>query len=49
LTYDAHLPTGGAASPIIAYYSFKEMFDEIDRLARSRDVVMTCATWMTWH
>jgi RNA-directed DNA polymerase len=42
LTFDAHLPTGGAASPIIAYYSFKEMFDEIDRLARSRDVVMTC-------
>lgn len=42
LTYSAHLPTGGAASPILAYYSFKEMFDEIDRLARSRDVVMTC-------
>ncbi len=42
LTYNAHLPTGGAASPIIAYYSFKEMFDEIDRLARSRDVTMTC-------
>jgi hypothetical protein len=42
LTYNAHLPTGGAASPILAYYSFKEMFDEIDSLARSRDVVMTC-------
>ena len=42
LTYHAHLPTGGAASPILAYYSFKEMFDEIDRLARSKDVVMTC-------
>src|SRR5262245_51773903 len=27
LTYKSHLPTGGAASPIIAYYSFKEMFD----------------------
>jgi RNA-directed DNA polymerase len=42
LTYKAHLPTGGAASPIIAYYSFKKMFDEIDQLARSRDVIMTC-------
>jgi RNA-directed DNA polymerase len=42
LTYEAHLPTGGAASPIIAYYSFKEMFDEIDNLARSRDITMTC-------
>jgi RNA-directed DNA polymerase len=42
LTYQAHLPTGGAASPILAYYSFKEMFDEIERLARSRDLTMTC-------
>jgi RNA-directed DNA polymerase len=42
LTYNAHLPTGGSASPIIAYYSFKNMFDEIERLARSRDVTMTC-------
>jgi RNA-directed DNA polymerase len=42
LTYNSHLPTGGAASPIIAYYSFKEMFDEIERFARSRDVIMTC-------
>lgn len=42
LTYNAHSPTGGAASPILAYYSCREMFDEIDRLARSRDVVMTC-------
>jgi RNA-directed DNA polymerase len=39
---EAHLPTGGAASPIIAYYSFKNMFDEIDQLARSRNVTMTC-------
>jgi RNA-directed DNA polymerase len=42
LTYKAHLPTGGAASPIIAYYSFKNMFDEIEQLARSRNVIMTC-------
>jgi RNA-directed DNA polymerase len=42
LTYNSHLPTGGAASPIIAYYALKEMFDEIESAARSRNVVMTC-------
>jgi RNA-directed DNA polymerase len=42
LTFDAHLPTGSAASPIIAYYSFKPMFDEISKLAESLDLTMTC-------
>jgi RNA-directed DNA polymerase len=42
LTFDARLPTGSAASPIIAYYSFKPMFDEIALFAESLDLTMTC-------
>jgi RNA-directed DNA polymerase len=42
LTFDAHLPTGSAASPIIAYYSFKPMFDEIAQFAESLGLSMTC-------
>jgi hypothetical protein len=42
LTFEAHLPTGSAASPIIAYYSFKPMFDEIAQLAESLSLTMTC-------
>ena len=42
LTYHGHLPTGGSASPIIAYYAFKEMFDDIEALAHSRDLTMSC-------
>lgn len=42
LTFDAHLPTGSAASPIIAYYSFKPMFDEIAQFAESLGLAMTC-------
>lgn len=42
LTYASHLPTGGSASPIIAYYAFKEMFDAIHELARVKDLAMTC-------
>ncbi|MBR0810616.1 hypothetical protein JQ544_03715 [Bradyrhizobium diazoefficiens] len=42
LTFNAHLPTGSAASPIIAYYSFKPMFDEIAKFAESLGLAMTC-------
>jgi hypothetical protein len=42
LTYRAHLPTGSSASPIMAYYAFKQMFDQIEALARLRRVDMTC-------
>ncbi len=42
LTFGAHLPTGSSASPIIAYYSFKAMFDEIFEYAKSHDLTMTC-------
>lgn len=36
------LPTGGAASPIISYYAFKTMFDEIHALCVSKTLKMTC-------
>jgi len=42
LTFSAHLPTGSAASPIIAFYAFKPMFDEIAQLAVAHDLTMTC-------
>jgi RNA-directed DNA polymerase len=42
LTYDQHLATGSSASPIIAYYSFKPMFDELAMLANRNCLVMTC-------
>jgi RNA-directed DNA polymerase len=42
LTFDAHLPTGSSASPIIAYYAFKPMFDAIATLAAGRGLTMTC-------
>ncbi len=42
LTYNGHLPTGSSSSPIISYYSFKDMFDEIEALALERSLTMTC-------
>ena len=42
LTFEAHLATGSAASPIIAFYAFKSMFDEIARLATSNALTMSC-------
>jgi hypothetical protein len=42
LTFDAHLPTGSAASPIIAFYAFKPMFDEISQLAATYGITMSC-------
>ncbi len=42
LTYDARLPTGSSASPIISYYAFKPMFDELHNLALTRGLKMTC-------
>ena len=32
LTHDGHLPTGGNASPILSFWAYKPMFDEIDTL-----------------
>ncbi len=42
LTVNAHLPTGSCASPIVAYYSFKPMFDEIAQFAEAHGLTMTC-------
>lgn len=42
LTFENHLPTGGSASPIIAYYAFKPMFDAIAELAKKHGLHMTC-------
>jgi len=42
LTYEGHLPTGSSASPIVSYYAFKKMFDELRELAVSADLRMTC-------
>jgi RNA-directed DNA polymerase len=42
LTFDAKLPTGSSASPIISFYAFKPMFDEISRFAAARKLKMTC-------
>lgn len=36
------LATGSAASPIISYYAFKGMFDELHALALSNGLIMTC-------
>lgn len=42
LTFDARLPTGSSASPIIAYYAFKPMFDELYAYAERHGLTMTC-------
>jgi hypothetical protein len=42
LTFGAHLPTGSAASPIIAFYAFQPMFSEIELLAKAYSLKMTC-------
>ena len=42
LTFEGKIPTGSSTSPIIAYYAFKPMFDEIASLARSLGLTFTC-------
>lgn len=42
LTYDRRLPTGSSASPVIAYYAFKPMFDAIHAVAIKHNLKMTC-------
>jgi hypothetical protein len=42
LTFNGRLPTGSSASPIISYYAFKRMFDELYALAQKQRLVMTC-------
>lgn len=42
ICYDGALPTGSSISPIMSFYAFKGLFDELHSLAMSRDLVMTC-------
>ncbi|HVJ42670.1 MAG TPA: reverse transcriptase family protein [Dongiaceae bacterium] len=42
LTVEGHLPTGSSSSPIISYYAHKEMFDEVEALAKKHNLEMTC-------
>jgi RNA-directed DNA polymerase len=42
LTFDARLATGSSASPILAYYAFKSMFDALAELAERHGLKMTC-------
>lgn len=37
-----HLPTGGNSSTMISFFAFKKMFDEINSLAASHGLVMSC-------
>lgn len=41
LTLRGHLPTGGNASPILSYWAYKPMFDEVARLAEEHGCVFT--------
>lgn len=41
LTFDVHLATGSSASPILAYYAFKPMFDALNDLANRHGLKMT--------
>ena len=42
VTYQGRLPTGSSSSPIISYYAYKPMFDELHQLAAEYDLSMTC-------
>jgi RNA-directed DNA polymerase len=42
LTVDGYLPTGGNASPILSYFSYMDMFSEIELLAVQQDCAMSC-------
>lgn len=42
LTIGGFLPTGSSSSPIMSYYAFKNMFDEIEELAKAHNLKMTC-------
>ncbi|WP_116236200.1 reverse transcriptase family protein [Parasphingopyxis lamellibrachiae] len=42
LCKDGKLPTGSSSSPIISYYAYKAMFDDIQSFAAKNHLVMTC-------
>lgn len=39
--YETKLPTGSALSPILSFFAYRRMFDEINQLARAVDATMT--------
>lgn len=41
LTFDGHLPTGSRSSPLVSYFAYSRMFDEIAAYAESRGLVAT--------
>ena len=41
LTVDGHLPTGSSSSPILSYFAYEDMFQELDALSVERGCVMT--------
>lgn len=42
ICFNGKLATGSAASPIISYYTYKNLFDELKALADSQGLTMTC-------
>lgn len=42
LTVDGHLATGSSVSPILSFFAYEDMFNEIAALASARGCVMTC-------
>jgi len=42
LCREGRLPTGSSASPIMSYYAFKPMFDEIERLCAEKQLKLSC-------
>lgn len=42
LTVDGHLPTGSSVSPILSYFAYEDMYEEISILAKNRGCTMTC-------
>ena len=41
LTVDGHLPTGSSASPIVSYFAYEDLFDELATLAEASGCTMT--------
>lgn len=42
MTVDGHLATGGNVSPILSYFTYMDMFAELDALSVARGCKMTC-------
>src|SRR5262249_54460475 len=42
LTIDGHLAIGSSVSPILSFFAYKDMFDEMNELAGGNECIMTC-------